>query len=220
MIALIVSASDDKELALSDQLKNLGYSSVRYSHVLKAIDNLDEISPSLILISADDFPRHWKTFVGHLKSTPTYKDIILALLKDGVLKKNEKAKALHLGLDAVIDNSETKDNIFKQLKNFLDNHISGKKTKKELSLIFSHPENGNIFSGNVKGLSLNTLVFMPADGQTFKDLSLGQRIEETSLRIGETIISPICTVEHIGEFLTFTLNFKKKADKKIIEDYT
>ncbi|MGL4982057.1 MAG: hypothetical protein ACRC4W_04300 [Treponemataceae bacterium] len=40
-----------------------------YTSPLKALDNIDEIQPGVIVINAQEFPRHWKTLVQFLHDT-------------------------------------------------------------------------------------------------------------------------------------------------------
>ena len=46
---------------VSTVLKTAGYDIITYHALLKALDNIEEISPHLIVISTKEYPRHWKT---------------------------------------------------------------------------------------------------------------------------------------------------------------
>ena len=45
-----------------------GYSTITYKWLIKAMDNLEEIKPEVIIISADEYPKHWKTIVQFMQS--------------------------------------------------------------------------------------------------------------------------------------------------------
>lgn len=64
MTVLIVAMQHD----LVSYYRSLDTSStwkvLQYRHPLKALDNLAEIEPDIILWSQDDFPRHWGAFIG------------------------------------------------------------------------------------------------------------------------------------------------------------
>ena len=63
MKALLV-ANDERAINnISEVLKSAGYDTIVYKWFLKAIDNLEEISPHLLIISTKDYPRHWKILV-------------------------------------------------------------------------------------------------------------------------------------------------------------
>ena len=61
MKALLV-ADDEKAINnISEVLKAAGYDTIVYTWLLKALDNIEEIAPHLIIVSTGDYPRHWKT---------------------------------------------------------------------------------------------------------------------------------------------------------------
>ena len=81
MIALLIAASDYIEELVKVHLEPLGFDHVRYRQVLKAMDNIDEINPDAILISAEDFPRHWKTLVKHVRNEHQRDKVSIIILK-------------------------------------------------------------------------------------------------------------------------------------------
>ena len=68
MKALIVLDDKEKLSSISEKLTNAGFDTICYQWLMKALDNLEEISPHLVIISAEDYPRHWKVFVQHIKA--------------------------------------------------------------------------------------------------------------------------------------------------------
>ncbi len=69
MKALLVVEDDAIADAVRYYLQPLGLDVIRYRDPLKALDNLDEINPDAVIMSARDFPRHWKTIVVNLRAT-------------------------------------------------------------------------------------------------------------------------------------------------------
>ena len=68
MKALLV-VDDEKAINnLSEVLKSAGYDTIVYKWLLKALDNIEEIAPHLIVISTADYPRHWKTLAQYASS--------------------------------------------------------------------------------------------------------------------------------------------------------
>lgn len=50
-------------IQLADQLESAGCAVIRYMSLIKAIDNIREIEPGVIIISTDDYPHQWKILV-------------------------------------------------------------------------------------------------------------------------------------------------------------
>ena len=68
MKALLV-VDDEKAINnISEVLKSAGYDTIVYKWLLKALDNIEEIAPHLIVISTADYPRHWKTLAQYASS--------------------------------------------------------------------------------------------------------------------------------------------------------
>jgi hypothetical protein len=74
-------------------VKPLGFELIRYHHVLKAMDNIDETDPSGIIISARDFPRHWKTMVQFVRSERPKDACPIIILKGENFPLEETSKA-------------------------------------------------------------------------------------------------------------------------------
>ncbi len=60
MKALLIADDENVISNTSEVLKTAGYEVIVYRWLLKALDNIEEISPHLIVISTEDYPRHWK----------------------------------------------------------------------------------------------------------------------------------------------------------------
>jgi hypothetical protein len=107
MRILIVAESDETVGALQNLFRTEpGYETFGYSLLLKALDNIEEINPDMVLISAADFPRHWKLFVRYLCS-PLFQSLpMILLLTDRKFDQDERAKAKALGVNKVINEEE------------------------------------------------------------------------------------------------------------------
>lgn len=60
MIALIISGKQDEYAPIKEALEEKGYNCIHYTNFMKAYDNLEELSPDVVIISIKDYPRHWK----------------------------------------------------------------------------------------------------------------------------------------------------------------
>lgn len=68
MKALLVLDDKDKLSLLKTKLSKAGFDTICYQWLMKALDNIEEIAPHLVIISAEDYPRHWKVFLQHIKA--------------------------------------------------------------------------------------------------------------------------------------------------------
>ncbi len=98
MKALLIAENEKVIDGITNILANEGYDVIVYRWLLKALDNIEEISPHLIVISAKDYPRHWKTLVQYTASIfkKQMPEIILYANMDFSGDEKNKAKALHI----------------------------------------------------------------------------------------------------------------------------
>lgn len=101
MKALIVGDSDDVITNFSQSLESLGYDIISYRWIMKALDNVEEINPQLILISAEDYPRHWKTFIQYVNGLSISQPDIFLFTQEH-FGENENRKAKWLGVKAIV----------------------------------------------------------------------------------------------------------------------
>ena len=108
MKALIIS---DKQEIIDFSVKFLkenGYDIIVYRWLLKAIDNIEEIQPDLIFLSAAEYPRHWKTLASFVKSGIGGNNVQIYLYDPDSLSDEEKRKAVELGIQNYITTLNTK----------------------------------------------------------------------------------------------------------------
>ena len=106
MKALIISDDETFYLSLEKKISELGYSTILYKWLLKALDNIDEINPDLIVLSAEDYPRHWKVLVQHIENKIKNKNLRVFLFTNKDFSKEEKKKSDFLGIETVFKNSD------------------------------------------------------------------------------------------------------------------
>ena len=105
-------------------MKAAGYDTIVYTWLLKALDNIEEIAPHLIIVSTGDYPRHWKTLAQYATAGfGEYKpQIILYTDENFNEEEHKKAEALHVrgtfdsvtveGLDKLREILKKADDIF------------------------------------------------------------------------------------------------------------
>lgn len=148
MIALIISDSKHETALLETYVKQIGYDTITYNWFLKALDNLEEISPSLILINAVDYPRHWKVLAQYIKNNFASK---IVLYVQGDFSTEEQKKAEYLNITGFIKGFSSQD--IKELHELLSNTCSQDElltisNENETKILFLNPKDGTICSGS------------------------------------------------------------------------
>ncbi len=185
----------------------------QYHHPLKAIDNIEEILPDLVLWSHSDFPRHWKTMIPYLEGIEGTSSMKLILYSHSKIGQAEIDKAQTLKVDAIIQQGlsspQAVDIIDKLLvdmpgdailppsdvaekpaerfdMNRVLNSVRYIPSKSEsIQLTMSHPVSLKILSGRVTALDLDSIKFTPAKSDDFANLPDGTLLQKCHLRIRE-----------------------------------
>jgi len=113
MKALLVAESEDTLNLYRSFFESLGYDTVCYRWLLKALDNVDEIMPQVIFMNAVDYPRHWKILVQYIRSG-LCKSFPVVLLAAQDISNDDLKKAEYLEVHCIrnsIESSETKNEI-------------------------------------------------------------------------------------------------------------
>lgn len=104
MKALVISDNQEIVDSLQSYLKVNNFDIIIYRWLLKALDNIEEIHPDIIFVSACEYPRHWKTLASFVKSGIGGNNIKLFLYDPVPLSEEEVKKAHELGVQALINN--------------------------------------------------------------------------------------------------------------------
>ena len=217
MKLLLVLGSDKTYDTISLFFSKLGFELIRYRHIQKAMDNIDEIDPSGIIISANDFPRHWKimsTFVRHGRNKDQCPIIIL---KGKSFAKDEYEKASLLEINSLISESMEDSAELEEIKKIVINSSSEKGAKMNksanFSFIFSNPHNEKLVTGTIKGISMKGISFEPDHPNLTEKIMKNTQITKCSLKeknnkSGNNFFSPICLLRQNGkvvylEFFSF-----------------
>jgi len=221
--------SEETHHQISFYVKPLGFEIVRYSNVLKAMDNIDEIDPQAIIISATDFPRHWKTMVQFVRSERSREVCTIILLKGKDFPQEETHKASFLGINGIVPEALENSSEIDRLQSFLSRYLPVTERRKnrrfyaepgtKLSFVFISPAENALVTGEVKSISVGGISFLPDNSSLMKQISLDMELKECSLRAGDSILSPGCRLARTGrivsiEFLSFPEN-----EQRILETY-
>lgn len=191
----ILLVSEDK--ALKGSLKSLEKSYyadvIQYQDAHKAMDNMDEIDPQVVIFNALDFPRHWKVAVKMLRAQKNYRQAIFVLLIADNFRHEDAMKASWLGVNGLISLLELEsgmtDSLVDLIQRYLDLHPASKDVKQEGELLFLSPENMRLCTGDIHFLSENLARFIPKDEAAVSSLKNGDRLRNCSLKINNEICS-------------------------------
>ena len=229
MKALLILGSDDSYAAVSRQINSLGFEPVRYRHVVKAMDNIDEINPAAIIVSTRDFPRHWKIFVQFIRAGRATENCPVILLKGPVFSDEENSKASFLGVNCIVNDTLDNPAELEHMADVLSRQIKVKERRLyrqcsvepwyRFGFIFARPRDKLIIPCELLTVSTNGISFRPAGFDLLKDIDTGMELTECSLRLGSAIFSPVCRL--VSKDTTVSMEFVSFPDdgKQILEQY-
>ncbi|MCX7788128.1 MAG: hypothetical protein N2442_10580 [Spirochaetes bacterium] len=188
---------DQLVIALSSYLVEV----IWYRDPIKAMDNLDEIDPDTIVLSAADFPRHWKVFLAFVQGT-IKKSVSVFLLISDTFDREEKSKAEALGVQGIFHEELRNETEWESLINVLHPPAKGKgeqgiPTSKEsffepspkdrIELLFLHPETLHLIEGKITRIGKETLWFLPSKKEKTQDLTPPLHLPACSFRVGSSL---------------------------------
>ena|GEM_PF-218377 len=228
MKLLLVLSSDETFNLISVYIKPLGFELIRYNYVHKAMDNIEEIDPTAMIISASDFPRQWKTMVQFVRSERKKENCPIIILKGEGFTAEEAMKASFLGVSGIIN--EKLDNVAERnrVQGILGRYLSineRRRTRRiyteewqRIGFIFSRPNDKVLVWGEVKDVSIGGFSFLAEAPSLMEKIYLDTILEDCSFRAGDSILSPICRLARTGriasmEFVSFPEGEKEQLGK-------
>jgi hypothetical protein len=228
MKLLLIMGSDDTYQFISYHIKSLGFELIRYRHVLKAMDNVDEVDPAGIIVSAEDFPRHWKTLVQFVRFERTKNACPIIILKGNSFPVEEMAKAYFLEVNGIVSEDLSDPAELEKLKSLLsgDGTIEKRGSRRfhvnlgnRLGLIIADPLHKYLIPGEIKTISKSGISFIPCCPESAKDITANLQVPGCSLKTGDVILSPACRVVRTGESISMEFTSFPGNEQKILESY-
>jgi hypothetical protein len=228
MKLLLILGSDDTSDLISLHLKPLGFEMIRYRQVLKAMDNVDEADPAAIIISAGDFPRHWKALVQFVRSERSRENCPIVILHNGELSPEESNQAFHIGVNGIV-NENLDGGELERLQSILTRYIPTKEKRRthrffnlagnHIGFLMSNPLDNVIIPGEVKNISTSGLSFLPVYSAMTKDITESTVLGGCSLRAGDNILSPVCRMVRGGRVISLEFISFPPDEYKILQNY-
>jgi len=131
MKLLLVLGSDKTYNTLVKSFKPLGFDLIRYRHVQKAMDNIEEVDPQGIIVSAKDFPRHWKPLVSFVRSGRSKDVCPIVLLEGDSFPEEESNKARALEVNGLVPESLDDPAEMEKIQALLSQTAGDKQTTKD-----------------------------------------------------------------------------------------
>ncbi|MGA2545124.1 MAG: PilZ domain-containing protein [Rectinemataceae bacterium] len=229
MKALLLIESDRIADIARFYLRPLGFETVRYRNPVKTIDNLEEINPDAIVVSARDFPRHWKVLAQAVRAEKSKDECVIVLLKGEAFPLEEAAKASNIGINGIVkdklDDRREQARFQQLLKRYMvvDEERAADRIMPSawdrLDFMFAHPVSLSPISGKLEAISPTGLSFVADIPALASDLAAGDLIEDCSMRVGADILSLSCRVAHSGRVLGLEIETMADDDRSRLEDY-
>lgn len=195
MKAVIISDKQDVIKLLQKRLESEGFDVIIYRWLLKALDNIEEIRPDYIILSAEEYPRHWKTLASFVQSGIGGNDVRFCLYNDEVLNAEDKQKAEQLGVEfyseqkeisEVEETTEVEEEIVPTVETvFTENEQKVEEIAKNYSLVITDPANGKFVTGTAIQESFDTFncsvkLENLSINQTIKYISVSDKVNSLS----------------------------------------
>lgn len=193
MKTLIISDDAQFTKTIDSFFTRKGHSTIIYKWLIKAMDNLEEIKPDIIIISADEYPRHWKSLVQFMESGIAGKGHKIYLYKKEKIEGEEELKIQKLNIAKVFDNldSITLNTTFADCfpKTQQAENIENKETPSntENSLIITNPGTHNFVYGKYSFINEKAIKFSTND--EFYLPKINEYIEKLSYRFNNKLYS-------------------------------
>lgn len=183
MKALLIAEDQNTIDSIVPIVRQAGAEPIVYRWLLKALDNVEEIAPDVVVISTAEYPRHWKTFVQFTKSGIGGVVPRVILYNSRPMNDDEKEKARSLGVYGMFNSLD--ESGLEELKKYL----SGKDSEgfllsggNKFEFVFTNPKNGSLVTGVVKSYSVSkgTMEFACDVPMLVKNLQSGDAISRAT----------------------------------------
>jgi len=229
MKLLLVIASDETYSFIASYVRPLGFELIRYRHPLKAMDNIDEVDPDGVIISGEDFPRHWKTLVQFIRSERPKDKTAIVILKGPNFPFEEAAKASYIGVSGIVSENLSNPEELDRLQGILSRYLpidDGRRSRRirpgpwdSFGFVALNPADQILISGTIETISTTGLSLLPDNAPSVQQLGLDSMLTECSLRVGDQILSPVCKLVRTGKIVSFHFESFPQGEQNVLNDY-
>lgn len=229
MKILLVSEREELKSYIRKNFMPRGAEIVHYFNPIKAMDNLDEVDPDVVLFSALDFPRHWKPFLIFLRDSKAREQCVFVLLTGDQFDHEEADKAQALQVNGIVHERLQNRLELARLKDLVNRYrdIGDARTERRLvptqidriGFVFSHPQRMELITGSVEDLSAAGVALVPADRRKTMDIQIGARVPVCTLRLGENLLDLAGEVVRNERSISFAFAGINDAQRTLIRSY-
>ena len=229
MKILLVSERDELKGHIRRNFMPRGAEIIQYYNPIKAMDNLDEVEPDVVLFSALDFPRHWKPFLIFLRDSRAREQCVFVILTGDEFDHEEADKAQALQVNGIVHERLQDQRELARLKELVNRYrdIGDARTERRLvpteidrvGFVFTHPAKLELICGGIEDLSAAGVSFAPTDRRKTMDLQVGSRIDVCSLRVGNDIVAFPASVVRNERSLSLAFDELTDGQRSLIRGY-
>lgn len=204
MILMLVKDESPWAAGLDRCLAPYGVGVVHYRHPLKALDNLVETKPAIVLYDLQDFPRHWKILVKYIREEFGKDEVIFLLVSTGPAPLEEANKALYLGVNGILQFNGDVDALARNIREVFLRYGTFEGLGQEpsaptagsgpLAFLFRHPRRKHLVTGMLVKYDGQKATFKPDFAHEVADLSEGEVLSGGSLRLADSLLSLDATI--------------------------
>lgn len=201
---------------------------VHYENPIKAMDNLEEIEPEIVIFATMDFPRHWKPFIIYLRNTFTHHEAVIILITNNDFSTTEEEKAEILEVNAVIPMTANTDETIQRIKSIITRYYQSVDIRgtaryrptpdDRISFCFTNPYTFRIVTGSVQDISAGGMLFEPHIVESTEALDSWAIITAGTLRMGHELFPVKARVVRVSETLALEfVDLALETEERIIE---
>lgn len=228
MKALLVADTDITESTIAKYLKPYGFDLIRYRSAVKAIDNIDEIAPDAVFISAVDFPRHWKAISQFIRADTAKEKTLVILLVNERFTAEDADKAIHIGVQAIVkealndpDDGIRLGDVFSRYRRIGANDYPAELEEpgNRAVFMFTNPKTDAIVTGKVESISRREIMFRPDAPAVAAGLPPGTMLDLCSLKLDDAVMSPKCEIKRNENLIILEFTGMSERERGQIERF-
>ncbi|MCR4953549.1 MAG: hypothetical protein K6A43_05685 [Treponema sp.] len=179
MKALIISDEENFIKKMDSFFQSHGADTIIYKWLLKALDNIEEIRPDVIVLSSSEYPRHWKTLVQFVKSGIGGDKVDIFLYEPNPVSDEDKEKIKLLGITGVFESLDKESlKVICPIFGEFISRVGGATETEDVTvacdtLIFTHPLSMAFVTGKVDSKDDNFIHFTADFDEQTKELKQG-----------------------------------------------
>ncbi|NNM53680.1 MAG: hypothetical protein HKM05_03040 [Spirochaetales bacterium] len=227
MILMMVKNEGKLASGLARALAPYGVNVIHYRHPLKALDNLTETDPRIVLFDWVDFPRHWKILVKYLREEFPKDEKVVLLFGETHPPLEEANKALFLGVNGLLQYDGSSANLADKIREVFLRYgtfeedpglTSLTKAGAVMSFVFRHPRRKQLVTGIFLHLEEDSATFKPDFGHETADLNAGDELIDGSLRLFDALIALNARVIRNTGQLHLALQPSRSEDARLLRE--